>query len=200
MKNNLPKVIFKQMPLELESEMILEFLDTNWSGKITKKFPEFLKISKISDKREKKKAIKNLIVQIREKLKEKMSWGLKVIKSDWQRMEKDCLERLSEIIQTDWPEKEITAYISINPICPRFLDTWSFFVSQDNKNSNIIIAHEISHFLYFKKFKDVFPKIEKDKYEFPNKEWLLSEITTPIILNDSRMQEILGGKDGAART
>ncbi|MGB8816259.1 MAG: hypothetical protein WCC74_03470 [Minisyncoccia bacterium] len=195
----LPEVIFKQMPIELESEMILEFLDTNWSGKITKKFPEFLKISKISDKREKKKAIKNLIVQIREKLKEKMSRGLKVIKFDWQKMEKNCLEKLSEIIQTNWLEKEITAYISINPICPRFLDTWSFSVSPDNKNSNIIIAHEISHFLYFKKLKEVFPKIKKDKYEFPNKEWLLSELVTPIILNDPRMQKILGVKDGYYR-
>jgi len=196
MKNNLPKVIFKQMPLELETEMFLDFLDTNWASKIMDEFPEFLKIKSIIDEKGKKEAIEKIIIQIRKELNEKMVTGLKNIKSEWQKVEEEVFKSLSNIIQTDWPEKEITAYISINPICPRFLDSLSFSVSPDNKNPNIIIAHEISHFLYFKKFKEIFPEIGKDKYEFPNKEWILSEIITPIILNDTRMIKILGKGGG----
>lgn len=206
MKDNLPKVIFKQMPLELETEMFFEFLDTNWASKITNEFPEFLKIksivgekdnpNKFSSERKleraRKKAIEKIIIKIRKEFNEKMSTGLKNIKSEWEKVEKKVLEILSDIIQTDWLEKEITGFVSINPVCPRFLDTWGFSVTYNRKDSDIIIAHEISHFLYFKKFKKIFPEIGKDKYEFPNKEWVLSEIITPIILNDSRMIKIIG--------
>lgn len=185
----LPKIFFKQIPLELETEMISDFFDTNWAGKIIKKYPEF---SKCKNKEE----IRGNILKIRGELGKEMDSVLKDIKYNWEKVGESVLERLEEIIQTAWPEKEITAFISINPICPRFLDTWSFSVSPHNKNPNIIIAHEISHFLYFKKFKEIFPDITADKYESPNKEWLLSEIITPIILNDQRITKIIGKGSG----
>jgi hypothetical protein len=187
------KITFKQMPLDFESEVILDFLDTNWSNKITNKYPVFLKVKGVKSKKDKLKVIKDCIREVRKGMVDEIKLGLKNVKSDWQKIENDIFLTLFEIIQTGWPKKEITALISINPIYPRFLDDWNFCVSQDNKYSNIIISHEISHFLYFKKFKEVFPKIKRDKYESPNKEWILSEIITPIILNDLRMRKILGG-------
>ena len=184
------------MPLDFESEVILDFLGTNWSSKIIKEYPDFLKVGKAKSKKNKLKITRDCIINIREELVDKMNWGLKNVKTDWQKIETDVFAILSKIIETDWPAKEITAYISINPIYPRFLDDCTFCVSPDNKHSNIIIVHEISHFLYFKKFKEVFPKIKKDKYESPNKEWILSEIVTPIILNDPRLSKILGKNKG----
>lgn len=179
------------MPLDFESEVILGFLDTNWSGKITKKHPSFLKVEKAKSEKDKLKITRDCITEIRKELGGQMNFGLKNVKSDWQKIENDIFITLSEIIQANWPKKEITAFISINPIYPRFLNNLSFCVSPDNKYSNLIISHEISHFLYFKKFKEVFPKVKRDKYESPNKEWILSEIITPIILNDLRMRKIL---------
>ncbi len=69
-------------------------------------------------------------------------------------------------------------------------------MTYDRKDSSRTIAHEISHFLYFKKFKDVSPNIKKGNYESPHKEWILSEIVTPIILNDPRMIKIIGSPEG----
>lgn len=186
-----PKIVFKQMPLDLETEMLLDFLDEDWSDIITKKYPQFLKIKEIGTEEERRKAIKNGIINIRHELGLKMDKGLLLVKNNWQKVEKETLENLAEIIQTDYPEKDITAYISINPVCPRFLDKWSFSVPPDHMNPNKTIAHEISHFLFFKKLKEEFPEIERDKYESPHKEWTLSEILAVIMLCDDRMIKAL---------
>ncbi len=188
----LPKVIFEQMPLELETEMFLGFLDRDWSYKITDKYPQFLEIKKIGSEDDRKKAIQNEIVEIRKELGQKMDEGLFEVRSNWQKVEEKTLMMLSEIIQTDYLDKEITAYISINPICPRFLDKLIFSVPPDHKNPNKTIAHEISHFLFFKKLKEDFPEIERGKYESPHKEWILSEMLAVIMLCDNRMLEALG--------
>jgi len=37
-----------------------------------------------------------------------------------------------------------------------------------------ICAHEMSHFLYFKKLKQIYPEEQIDT-EYPSKDWLLSE-------------------------
>jgi len=44
--------------------------------------------------------------------------------------------------------------------------------------------HEILHFLYFKKWKEVFPKAERRTFDSPHLVWRLSEILDPIILNN----------------
>jgi len=190
-KKFIPKVVFKQMPLEPEAEMISGLLDWDWSDKITGKYPPFLEIKKIKSKKKKDEAMKNEIIKIRQELGQKMDEGLLKVKSDWQKVEAQTLKALSEIIQVDYPKKEITAYISINPICPRHLDDWWFSVPPDHDNPNKVFAHEISHFLFFKKLKEEFPEIKRKNYESPHKEWILSEIIAVIILNDKRITDVL---------
>ena len=179
------------MPIELETEMISGLLDWDWSDMITKKYPPFLEIKKIKPKKKKNGAIKNEIIKIRQELGQKMDEGLLKVKSDWQKVEEQTLRTLSEIIQTNYPEKDITAYISINPICPTHLDVWWFSVPPDHNNPNKVFAHEISHFLFFKKLKEEFPEINRKNYESPHKEWILSEIVAVIILNDKRITDVL---------
>lgn len=179
------------MPLDLETEMFLGFLAEDWGGFITKKYPQFLRIKEIKKENERETAIKNEIIKIRHESGQKMDEGLEVVKNNWQKVEKETLKTLVEIIQTDYSQKDITSYISINPVCPRFLDDWSFSVPPDHKNPNKTIAHEISHFLFFKKLKEDFPQIERYKYESPHKEWILSEILATIILCDNRMVKAL---------
>ncbi len=187
-----PSITFVQMPIKLETEMFFDFLEGDWSKIMTDKYPEFLRIKDIKTKKKKIIEIKKEISKIRIELGERMGKALETIKKDWQKVEEKTFQTLAEIIQEDWSTREIIAYISINPICPRYLDSWSFSVSPNTKSPNIIIAHEVSHFLYFKKFKEIFPEIKEEKYEFPHKEWLLSEIITPTVLNDIRIRKIIG--------
>ena len=53
---------------------------------------------------------------------------------------------------------------------------------------------KITHFLYFKKFKELFPKVKETKYDYPYIEWILSEILVSVILNDSRFKDIFKAK------
>ena len=67
-KDILPEITFKQIPLEFEVEMFFDFLEGGWNRMITEKYPQFLKIKKIKEKKERKLAIKNEIVKIRTEL------------------------------------------------------------------------------------------------------------------------------------
>lgn len=49
--------------------------------------------------------------------------------------------------------------------------------------ARVIIAHEILHFLWFKKWKEVFPESTNTDYESPHLVWRLSEVMDPIILH-----------------
>jgi len=189
--NIFPKIVFEQIPLEFETEMFFDFLDGDWSNMITEKYSGFVKIKDIKSKKEKMRLIKKEIIKIRAGLGKRLNRDLDKIKSDWQKVEKKVLQTIAEIIQVDWSARKITAYISLNPICPRYLDSLSFVVTYDRDQANKVIAHEISHFLFFKKLREDFPKIDKKKYESPHKEWILSEIVAVIMLCDERLLKAL---------
>ncbi len=76
---------------------------------------------------------------------------------EWQKVEKDFFIVLSRILQIDWPQdKTIRAMIPINPICPRFLNDWSFSIFYNYKTTSHameVIMHECCYFLYFEKWK-----------------------------------------------
>lgn len=187
--NNSIKIEFKQMPLNMEVEVIASFLDSNWKNKITNKIPELKNIAYKDIN-----IIKKIISGIRDRDKSKLSNGLINIKGDWNKISEEATDKLYEIIQIKQSELKIKAYISINPICPRFLDNLSFSLSPNTKNPNLTICHEICHFIYFKKFSEVFPNIKKENYEFPHREWILSEIVAVLILNNKKMRAIHNGK------
>ena len=54
-----------------------------------------------------------------------------------------------------------------------------------------VMPHECCHFLYFEKWKSLYPKMDRRKFDTPYIEWHLSEIVAPIILNDKRIQRLL---------
>lgn len=194
MEKKLPKVIFEQMPIKLETNMFSAFLGGDWSSRITKLYPDFIPVLNIEDKDKRTDLIEKTILDIRKQLKQKLDNSLLTIKNDWLKIDKKYLLEISKVMNEEWEGRDIIGYISINPINPRFPESWSFSVNAFSKYGNQIIAHEISHFLFFKKFEKLFPNIPNEKYNFPNKEWLFSEFVTPIVLNDIRIRKILGGR------
>lgn len=119
---------------------------------------------------------------------------------EWDKINDPYLKILSRHIETEYPKgrKVITAYVSIVPIYPRFLDEWAFNVSSKKPEMVIPISmHEILHFLYFKKWMEVFPKTKRKELDAPHLVWRLSEILDPIILdNNPDIQALLKHKHG----
>jgi hypothetical protein len=114
----------------------------------------------------------------------------------WNEVNDDFLDDLSKDFETDLPEeiKEIKANVSINPICPRWIDKWTynlFYKFSENSMKKTSI-HEIIHFLYFKKWVEVFPDTDKKNFNGAHSEWILSEILVHTIMNNNKaIQDII---------
>lgn len=199
---NLPKVKFIDMPLFAEANMIRWFLPQDswgWGKYIIKIHPELKSALSLENEKEQISFIKKYIIQFRKNNAETIRKNKKRYEKEWHKIEKVSFQTLSEICETKWPKnrKTIYAMMSINPVCPRFLNTWSFSVFYNYRKTESlreVVAHECCHFLYFKKWKELFPKMDHKKFNAPHIEWHLSEIVAPIILNDTRMQKLLKQK------
>ena len=106
------------------------------------------------------------------------------------------MNALTEILEIDWDplSSAFTSYVSFSPVCPRNLKDFSFAIPHFLPKREVIrvSAHEITHFLYFRKIKFIDHQIQEKEYNYPYSAWLLSEILAPIILNDPRSTQILG--------
>jgi len=198
----IPKVKFTNIPLYKEIDWIHGFLFQNkwgWGKYIIKKHPKIKNVFSFKTETEQVKFLEDYIVKFK-KDNQKLTEKNKIkYQAEWQKIEKDFFITLSEIIQTDWPKnrKIIKAMISINPICPRFLNNWSFSIFCNYKKISHaieVIMHESCHFLYFEKWKKMYPKANKKTFESPYIEWHLSELAAPIIINDKRVQKLLKQK------
>lgn len=199
---NLPKVEFIDIPLSREIDWIHGFLfqdEWGWGKCIIKKHPGIKKIFSFKTEAEQVRFLKGYIIEFGKENKKIIEKNRAEYQRRWRSVEKDFFILLSKIIQIDWPKKRktITAMVSINPICPRFLRDWSFSIFCNPKKISHaleIIMHESCHFLYFEKWKKMHPKMSFKRFDSPYLEWHLSEIIAPIILNDSRVQKLLKQK------
>jgi hypothetical protein len=199
---SLSKTKFSNIPLLIEVDIIHNFLFENgwgWNKYVIRKHPKIKQIFSLKGKNAQVDFLKKYIIKFKKNNSKAIEKNKKNYEKEWRKIEKDFLMKLSEIMEIGWPKnrKTIKAMISINPICPRFLNNWSFSIfynRKDTKSALEVIAHEICHFLYFEKWRKLYPKMSLKKFEAPNIEWHLSEIIAPIILNDNRVQEILEKK------
>jgi hypothetical protein len=198
----LPKVKFTNISLSEEVDLLYIFLfedEWDWGERIVKKNPKIKEVFSFKNEKERIKFLKDFIVNFRKENQELIEKNKKEYQKEWGRIEKDFFIILSEIIQTDWPKnkKIIKIKISANPICPRSLSDWSFSLFYNYKkafDATEIIMHEACHFLYFEKWKKLYPEMDNKKFDEPHIEWHLSEILAPIILNDVRIQKLLKHK------
>jgi hypothetical protein len=103
------------------------------------------------------------------------------------------MQALSEVIEIDWSKdcKNITAWITLNPICPRDIKKRSFdvFFKLTPKKVKEVAVHEILHLIYFEKWKQVFKEYNEKEFDYPHLVWKLSEITPKAIMGDIRIQK-----------
>jgi hypothetical protein len=110
------------------------------------------------------------------------------------------LKKIASIISRkfsySWQEiPKVVIIPSVCPVCPRFLEESSFMVTYNCSHDWIlrVCAHELTHFLYFKKLKKLLQK--PINTEYPKPDWLISEVVAPIIVNDKEIQVIVHNKD-----
>lgn len=134
-------------------------------------------------------ALKNYVENFYENNIKELNKKISEFQNEWDAINNFFMEELSKTIETGWPKdlKIINAYVSITPICPRFLKSFSFSIYYKTEYMKKISAHEITHFLYFKKWKEIFPNTEDKQREAPYLIWYLSEILAPVILRNPNL-------------
>lgn len=196
MKSSIPYVTFRQNSFASEVRWSWFFLfqdSWGWGKRLVKWYPRFRGIDQIQDQKERVRVLKREVRYYRSKYRFRLQSAQQQDAKLWRRIERQGLTELSNIIGTSWStNRRITAYLSLNSICPRFLDTWSFmvFFRSSPKDAMETILHECSHFLFFKKWHEVFTKTPRRHFDAPHLVWHFSEISAPVILNDPRLQRV----------
>lgn len=123
--------------------------------------------------------------------------NLTVFQNLWDKHEIEILNEFEKIFNEKLTEPRIAeARININPVCPRFYDTWSFNVWCDSSPLDALTTtiHELTHFLWFDKWKKVFPNWKRKDFERPSISWLFSEIAIDAIFYHSCFKGFSGGR------
>lgn len=111
----------------------------------------------------------------------------------WKCYENQITEAFSDAFLVDCSNilNDMVAYISLNPISPRFLETNSFEVFYLNSEVGALGAslHEIVHLVWFYVWNQVFGD-SYEEYERPNIKWILSEMVVEAIMSDTRLSSI----------
>jgi hypothetical protein len=177
---NLPKFNIGQNK-QLDKEIIAEFFEVN-DPVILESFPEIVEVGDVNEVVEME--YKEEISSIRYKIKE---LGASLYKL------KEICEVLSVIMNEDWEGiDEVNIYVGVCPIAPHFLEDNSFLLPHYHELPILLnwSAHELTHFLYFKKFAKLFPNEKPETFESPHANWVLSETLAPVIDSDKRIKSI----------
>lgn len=202
----MPITRFEFVDIDKETEMLTHFMDgSRWLSTFIKAYPELEFISKkITNKEDGLKIYKKFLEKIHEEKKSEIFAAKDTLQFEWDKVGSEFLKILSDHFETEWPEDkpEIVGQISVLPVFPRFLDHYKYFVGYKNFENLIeICAHETLHFLWFKKWKEVFPEIQRKEYENPHLAWRLSEIMDPIILQcHPKIKELIKPKKWGYKT
>ncbi len=111
----------------------------------------------------------------------------------WEKHKRQIAAALSDAFEVDCNAilNDMVCNISMNPICPRFLESHTFDVFYLNSERGAIgmAIHEIIHFVWFYVWNQIFGD-SYDEYEAPSLKWILSEIVVEPIMSDKRLSSI----------
>lgn len=112
----------------------------------------------------------------------------KIFNQYWLERKKEVTEVFSKVFQIDCENilDDMTAQISLNPICPRDIHCHFFTIFYRYRKEQFLMTaiHEMVHFVWFliwhKYFKD-----SVSHYDAPHLEWLLSEMVIDTFVHHS---------------
>lgn len=111
----------------------------------------------------------------------------------WEQHKGQIVAALSDAFGIDCNSilNDMVCNISMNPICPRFLETHSFdiFYLNSERGALGLAIHEIIHFVWFYVWNQLF-KDSYEEYESPSLKWILSEMVVEPIMSDERLSSI----------
>jgi len=180
------KLLFRVARLEEYLPVLLSFIQgERWKGLLQRAYPGLLNLKGDQEK------IIAYLKKEEQTLLPALEAASREYREAWAKHEKGVIDTLEGLHETVFPEDEYTARITINPICPRYLDTAMFdlSISMHANTMRTVCIHELSHFLFFNKIKEIMPEIESSEYEHPGLMWKLSEMMPGVLFNKKIIEE-----------
>lgn len=192
------KVNFVVAELKDYISSLQRLLDEDWAmGHIFSKYPQLKE--RLNQSKDKSKTIKSFFSEQEKKFLPVMISEQKGFQDSWDKINDKVFSALEEIHETKFPAEVFSARVTLNPICPRNLNANRFdiYFGMAHGIMKTVVAHELSHFIFFAKFKEIFPKLKPEERESPNIIWKLSESVPAVIFNDKRILKIFEPVQGA---
>lgn len=182
-----PKVIYEVPIIEKQISLFKYFLniDEKFRNNLYLEYPEL-----------KSQELNKGVISLYEKENNQLESQRETAQQNWNKIENDILKEFTNILQKDWNLNTVPGGISLLPFSTRDLREKRFdvYYKKDIKSILKTTSHELFHFIYFDKWKDIFPKTTIEDMDYPNPIWTLSEIVLPIMLNNSKVVDILNTK------
>lgn len=191
----MPKVNFKLMSLEENIELVSWILLDEEFDK-TPLFEWFPKLRDIdTSEKDVNKKIASIVEEVYISQRENIMQSIDKYNVIWKKYSDSFFASLEKVLNTSWPKgaQNIDAYVGILTVFPRNLDDMSFYMCT-NVDENILIdsvAHECLHFLWFEKWKSMFPDFNREEFDYPYLVWRYSEMVVDPILNNTDIQRVL---------
>ncbi len=116
----------------------------------------------------------------------------KKYQSNWQKVAPKYFLLVDKLFfARPWPKGKYFVYLTIWGLYPKYLEDKTFLIPYQHKNKNfinLVIAHELLHFMFFDYFFKKYKKYRSHKYDFFV--WHVSEIFNSLILNSKDWQKI----------
>ena len=201
----MPKIKFKEMSLEDNIEIVKWcYYDQNKNDllEIHKSclnlFPELKNIPSNYTKEETNKYIGEIVTKYYNNRLEIIKESIKRYDTVWAKYNDVFFKELCSYLEIDWPkDKEvIESTIGVIPVSPRNIDEFSFSTHEDITDNQLIetCAHECCHFLWFEKWKNIYPDYNREDFESPHIIWEYSEMVVDPILNSESIEKVLNRK------
>lgn len=163
----------------------------NWA--VLKYHPFFTSILVDNDSKISKKKVSDYVADYYNKHDKEIKNNLINFSKSWREIEDSFLELTAELFSKQlWPSGKYIAYLTIWRMYPRFLEDKTFqipYYSEKKDTINLIIAHELLHFIFYDYFLGKYPKYRSHKYDFFV--WHVSEIFNSIILKRPEWRSLL---------
>lgn len=194
-----PKLKFRKMSLQENIELIkwayYENDDLfNIHNFTIKYFPKLENLDKNLSKEKINQIIENVVRESYEKHKNEIEKEIQRYNAIWQPYNDLYFKTLSNYLNISWPNNIdiVEGRVGLIPVFPRYLDSFSFSVSADMNDQQLIetCAHETLHFLWFEKWKTIYPQTPRAEFESPYIVWQYSEMVTDPILNNKPFSNI----------
>ena len=192
------KIVFRKMTLEENIDLIKwSYFEEDGTLSIhdhtIQCFPQLADLKDLTRDEINKRIEEVVTSDYREKITD-LEKEVRRYSSLWEQYNDKYFKTLSSYLNIEWPNNRniIEASVGLIPVFPRYLDDFSFSIGTGLDDLKIVevCAHETLHFLWFEKWKELYPKTNREEYDSPYLPWKYSEMVTDPILNNKPFSDI----------